>query len=91
MSRICSIIGIKFFFFSYLEGENNRFKESRMDGFLNENTYINTVFSYEKCERHKNPGVPFWICGIDRPPHPGLHSHIHYAELFIAGIKDKSL
>jgi len=91
MSRVCSIMGIKFLFFSYTDEENDRFKDARTKGFLDKGMYSATRIDPNQCARHRNSGVAFWHRGVDIPPHPGLHEHIHYAELFIAGIKDKSL
>lgn len=94
ISRICSLLDIRFIFFPYLIGESHVYRGARMKNFLNPEkfmeedgyddymAYIKYLLDAKSCTRHENFDVAFWHCGVDNPPHPGMHEHLHFAELF---------
>lgn len=92
MSRVCSVLGIKFLFTPYLVPEADIYRDAKIPGFVDEWEHLSLVKEWARigkpmgvdiCTRHENLDVPFWDSGVDNPPHPGMHEHLHFAELFV--------
>lgn len=92
MSRACSVMGIKFLFSPYLTDEGNVYRHANIPGFADEWAHVPLVKEWwrngapigiDRCTMHEKLDVPFWDSGIDNPPHPGMHEHLHFAETFV--------
>lgn len=82
-------LGIDYNFFSW-DGETNYvFNKMNNDFYITNNkeeSEISYLLDHEKCTDHIPSNEDqsfFWNLGFDHGNHPGMHSHIHYAERFL--------
>ena len=93
---ICDLLDIEFSYYSwdilYTNNTFNKIKESNTEHEKNCDNldFFQADYNFEKydnkiCHHSENKEHdPFWVRALDHPmKHPGMHAHIHYAEMFL--------
>ena len=93
----CSIINIEFAFFSwdlfntnYILSRIKGINDAAVENYFNNLNFFGPLYytdEYKKVKCHEPYNEHqeiFWDEGLDHPrTHPGMHAHIHYAEMFL--------